>query len=67
MEVWNKTEQRILDTMVSRGFPGSVKTTVIWAIRKAEDSTEAAKEVEELLAKGATTKEMVKAVQKHLV
>ena len=66
MEARNEAEKRLLSAMDAKGFPASVKTTVIWATRKAADSAVATKEVEELLAEGATTKEMTRAVQKYL-
>ena len=55
-----ETERRMLKKMEERGFPGSVKATVFGTIQK---EPEAAAELEELLDKGATTREMVKAVQ----
>lgn len=55
-----ETERRMLKKMEERGFPGSVKATVFGTI---QDEPEAAAELEELLDKGATTREMVKAVQ----
>ena len=58
--VRNKDEERVLRKMEERGFPGSVKATVFGTIQK---EPEAAAELEELLDKGATTREMVKAVQ----
>ena len=58
--VRNKDEERVLRKMEERGFPGSVKATVFGTI---QDEPEAAAELEELLDKGATTREMVKAVQ----
>ena len=64
MNLWNKTEERILKKMEGLGFPGSVKTTVIWATREAENSAEALKEVEALLDEKPTGREMTRAVQK---
>lgn len=63
MQIRNKAEKRVLNAMERRGFPGSVRTTVIWATRRAEDSKAALAEVEKKLASGATAKEMVKFVQ----
>lgn len=63
MEVWNEEEKRILEKMKSRNFPDSVKTTVIWATRDAKEPKTARAEVETLLDKQATAREMVRAVQ----
>lgn len=56
----NETEKRLLMKMENSGFPGSVKTTVIWALRDEPDQTE---QIEALLDSGATAREMVRAVQ----
>lgn len=56
----DETERRLLQKMDNMGFPGSVKTTVVWALRFEPEHTA---HMESLLDKGATTREMVKAVQ----
>ncbi len=56
----NETEKRLLAKMERSGFPGSVKTTVIWALRDEPDQTE---KIEALLDSGATAREMVNSVQ----
>lgn len=66
MEAWNAVEARMLEQMEELSFPGSVKTTVIWALRKAENRAEAESEIEALLEQKATPKELVKAVQPML-
>ena len=58
--VRNKEEQRILQKMEQKGFPGSVKMTVIGAIW---DEPEQLTELEKLLDNGATAREMGRAVQ----
>lgn len=66
MEVWDKEEQEILEKMESENFPESVKTTVIWATRKAKNPATAKAEMLRLLKRQATAKEMVKAAQPML-
>lgn len=56
----DETEKRLLQKMDNLGFPGSVKTTVVCALRYEPEQTP---HMESLLDKGATTREMVKAVQ----
>ena len=58
--VRNKDEERVLWKMEERGFPGSVKMTVIGTLW---DEPEQLPQLEELLDNGATARDMVKAVQ----
>lgn len=58
--VRNKDEERVLRKMEERGFPGSVKMTVIGTLW---DEPEQVTQLEKLLDNGATAREMVKAVQ----
>ncbi|MDD5938989.1 MAG: hypothetical protein PUC36_08290 [Clostridiales bacterium] len=58
--VRNEAEQRVLQKMEQKGFPGSVKMTVIGALW---DEPEQLTELEALLDNGATAREMVKSVQ----
>ncbi len=58
--VRNKDEERVLRKMEERGFPGSVKMTVIGTLW---DEPEQVTQLEKLLGNGATAREMVKAVQ----
>ena len=58
--VRNEAEQRVLQKMEQKCFPGSVKMTVIGAIW---DEPEQLTELEELLDNGATAREMAKSVQ----
>lgn len=56
----DETERRLLQKMDNLGFPGSVKTTVVCALRYEPEQTP---HMEGLLDKGATARDMVKAVQ----
>ena len=67
MEAWNQDEKRILEKMDELRYPESVKTTAVWATRKAQDSVAAIEEVEALLDKRVIPKEVVRAVQKYLI
>ena len=60
MKVWNEEEEQILQKMEAKSFPASVTTTVIWATREATNPEDARAEVEALLDKQATAREMVK-------
>ena len=66
MEVWDKEEQEILEKMESKNFPKSVKMTVMWGIRLAQDPVAARAEVDKLLSGEVTAKQMVKAMQPML-
>lgn len=56
----DETERRLLQKMDNMGFPWSVKTTVVLSLRHEPEQTP---NMESLLDKGATAREMVKAVQ----
>ncbi len=66
VEAWNAAEKKIINKMDALNFPESVKTTVIWATREAPDSAAALTEVDVLLDKKPTGKEMTRAVQPML-
>ncbi|MBQ9429420.1 MAG: hypothetical protein IJU41_07760 [Clostridia bacterium] len=63
METMSETEVRVLQKMEARNFPDSVITTVVIAIQESKRAKEAAEEMEALLDKQATPREMVKAIQ----
>lgn len=56
----NEAELRVLRKMEQKGFPGSVKMTVIGSIW---DEPEQLENLESLLDNGATPRDMVKVVQ----
>ena len=56
----NEPERRMLQKMEEKGFPGSVRSTVLTAMQDAPEQADA---LEAALDSGATAREMVKAVQ----
>lgn len=63
MVTCSEGERQLLEEMQNRNFPKSVIVTVVWATRKAPDSTQAVTEVMERIKSGATPKEMTRFVQ----